>query len=280
VSSTTITIITLSLAVVALAFSIYQTRDLMTIKVSMSTRYLGRFPEYVGQIAELIDHAEHSLVIVCDVPGYSLFSNRKSWLDYERAVKNYHLKRNSYMKLVVLDATGRLARMTEQLQSAVDDWPKWLDNKRNMDNLETLLLHLPRHQIEDLLAKSASPPLVATADALASAGNLSVADRKQLSQLARSLSPASFIHLLNEQHRAVLNDAFGGIHYTEVEVDLPVYFWIADDRRAIFSIPNISAQETEHAFITSDHRLIRALTLMQERLTSQREPGVGSKANV
>lgn len=261
-----LTIVALSLAVIALALAVWQTRDMIAIRNSISTRYIGRFPEFVGQIADLIDGAEGSLVIVCDVPGYCLFSNRKAWLEYERAIKKYRLKKRARLDLIFLDQERRLARMTEQLRAAVDDWQKWVKSERNVANLEILWHHLSP---SDQLALLGQPVQVLDPKDIETDVRPPTYSRQQFPALARSISPSSFLKLLNQQHRAVLEDAFRGQPVKQVSVDLPVYYWVADDRRAIFSIPNISPQETEHAFVTNDQRLIRALLSMQERLSHQ-----------
>ena len=46
---------------------------------------------------------------------------------------------------------------------------------------------------------------------------------------------------------------------------MPIYFWIADDKTAIFSIPALSADAIEYGFTTSDKELITAFKNMKRR---------------
>jgi hypothetical protein len=46
---------------------------------------------------------------------------------------------------------------------------------------------------------------------------------------------------------------------------LPVHFWIADNREAVFTIPTYNPEPTEIAFVTQDHELIEALLKAHDR---------------
>lgn len=53
-------------------------------------------------------------------------------------------------------------------------------------------------------------------------------------------------------------------HAKEIVLHMPIYFWIADKQKAIFTIPTVG-RSFEHGFLTSDHALIQALLEMYER---------------
>ena len=50
----------------------------------------------------------------------------------------------------------------------------------------------------------------------------------------------------------------------QIVLHMPIYFWIADEQKAIFTIPTVG-RSFEHGFLTSDHALILALLEMYER---------------
>ena len=50
----------------------------------------------------------------------------------------------------------------------------------------------------------------------------------------------------------------------QIVLHMPIYFWIADKQKAIFTIPTVG-RSFEHGFLTSDHALIQALLEMYER---------------
>jgi hypothetical protein len=50
----------------------------------------------------------------------------------------------------------------------------------------------------------------------------------------------------------------------QIVLHMPIYFWIADEQKAIFTIPTVG-RSFEHGFLTSDHALIQALLEMYER---------------
>src|SRR5947207_2714352 len=73
-------LIGLAVAIVGLGFAIWQffdmrraTRELVRVKESMSTQYIGEFPAFMSKIIELIEDANSSVSVVCDVPAYGYF---------------------------------------------------------------------------------------------------------------------------------------------------------------------------------------------------------------
>ncbi len=55
------------------------TTELSRIKDSLTTRFLGHFPNYNNDIAEIIKRAKSEVVILCDVPGYGVISDPLAW---------------------------------------------------------------------------------------------------------------------------------------------------------------------------------------------------------
>jgi len=55
----------------------------------------------------------------------------------------------------------------------------------------------------------------------------------------------------------------------QLPVDMPIYFWIADDRIAVFSVPAMAGTALEYGFRTSDRALIQAFLDIRERLRNR-----------
>ena len=87
-------IVGLGLTVLGLALNLYALRStrqqadaLGVITASVSTRFIGRFPEFVPDIARLIDSAKESVSILVDLPAYGLTSNIEGWHEMEEALR-------------------------------------------------------------------------------------------------------------------------------------------------------------------------------------------------
>jgi hypothetical protein len=55
----------------------------------------------------------------------------------------------------------------------------------------------------------------------------------------------------------------------QLPVDMPIYFWIADDRIAVFSVPAMAGTALEYGFRTSDQALIQAFLDIRQRLRNR-----------
>jgi hypothetical protein len=60
--------------------------ELMKVATALPTRDIGEFPEYVDKLADMIRGAKHNIIVVCDVPCYCYFSDRKLWVKYWAAL--------------------------------------------------------------------------------------------------------------------------------------------------------------------------------------------------
>src|SRR6266404_7069084 len=90
------------LTIVALAFAWKQFRDahihtkslsnladkLGKIENALSTRSMGKYPEYVKPITSLIKRATKSICILCDYPGYCSFSDHAEYERYRTALRD------------------------------------------------------------------------------------------------------------------------------------------------------------------------------------------------
>jgi hypothetical protein len=88
------------------------------------------------------------------------------------------------------------------------------------------------------------------------------------SRRADGAEPVTFAQLYNtllDLDRGMLAQVFHN-RAAQLPIDMPRYFWVANGRTAVFSIPALSDEAQEHGFSTSDHALIQALLEIDVRL--------------
>jgi hypothetical protein len=73
----------------------------------------------------------------------------------------------------------------------------------------------------------------------------------------------ALLRLLNDVNNETIRDVFLN-RASEAVTDMPVYFWVADCREAVFAIAN-PQDGTEHGFFTSDKSLIKGLLDIRSR---------------
>ena len=201
-----------------------QIAELQTIKQSLSTRYIGVFPEYYPKIIELIEGADNKIFIICDFPCYAGFSDRKNWLRYKHALERKAAE-GKKIRLICFDETLRREVLQEQFFTANANWEEWKEIAANKMRLQALIASYPKESLEQLTK-----------------------DR--------------FLEMLEGEEKLALVDTFRKAEVTETGISMPFYFWLIDERRAIFAIAGMG--EEEHGFSTIDQQLINAFTNMKE----------------
>jgi hypothetical protein len=78
-----------------------------------------------------------------------------------------------------------------------------------------------------------------------------------------NVNEEEIIKVMNDVDSAMLKKLRGVA--IEIPGRTPIYFWIADEKKAVFSIPALSLDAVEYGFETSDHALIQALMDMTPR---------------
>ena len=78
------------------------------------------------------------------------------------------------------------------------------------------------------------------------------------------------IRALNEADEDILRQVFRK-DVVRLPIDVPIYFWIADERSAIFAIRAMTAGAFEYGFRTSDRALIQGLLDIRRRFRSKFE---------
>jgi hypothetical protein len=203
------------------------TKELEEIRKASSTRYLSAFPGYFEDIVELLRQAKESIVIFCDFPAYGSFSNRAAFLSY-RYLLEQKLEEGIPVEVTFLVREARREIAREQFSAGID----WEAKKRSPDF---------------------GPRLKAFAEA--HGWTTSVAD----------LTFDGFLELIEKEDDLMETEFLSKAHRFPIERHVPIYFWLVDGNRAIFSIASLSAKAIEHGFTTFDQKLISAFEDMRRR---------------
>lgn len=137
-SAVSLTVMGLLLTAVALVLSIVQHRQskqharrLGLISESMSTKFLGNFPDYLGPLVEVIERAEQELVVVCTIPGHGSYSAKHWHLRYRQAIEK-KIAEGVEVSLLTSTATAREQFLSEQFALAAHHWDEWYaDNEEH-----------------------------------------------------------------------------------------------------------------------------------------------------
>lgn len=205
------------------------------VKRSLSTRYIGQYPEYLSQIVALIKGAREQIVIFCDCPAYGRFSDPNGWLEYRQEIERKDRQR-VHISITCLNKKSRSQFNREQFAREMKDWDQWKQTAVAKERIKELLdYHAPSKTIE-------------------------------------TLSADGFQDLLEEADSHMLRETFARAEKRDTGSYMPVYFWIVDRDRAIFSIPSFHEETTEYGFITSDQQLISAFTEVLRRYHREESP--------
>lgn len=222
------TVVALMLSVWQLWAARAQTKQLVEIHRSVSTRYIGTFPSYLPEIAATVQDAKDELIIFCDFPAYGCFSDPSGWLRYRHAIERQLLEKKVRVDLICLSDIAR-HKMAEKYYDQ-----SWLDQKRISDSkfVEKIARYLKVCGVND------NPNTIT------------------------SLTLTK--HLETDDTEALLR-TFRGAHITQVAEYVPLYFWISDRKQAIFAFPGFADLSIEHGFATTDTKLLNAFLEVKER---------------
>lgn len=226
-AATTVTFIALALAVWQLRDARSQARSLTAIHRSLSTRYVGLFPEYLSQIADLIDSAKQSITVFCDFPAYGCFSNPEGWLLCRHAYER-KLMSGVNVTLMSLSESARRALMTKYYGI------EWFTHKNASDGEF-------RSKIEAYLAMNAG----------CIDGN--------------DVTVEQLTAMFADEDRRALAATFSRAQVVEISEYVPLYFWIVDNRQAMFAFPGYTDLSLEYGFSTTDQKLLTAFFEVVER---------------
>lgn len=218
-------ILEILLGLIALLVGAYHVYELRHVRKSISTHYLGEFPEFLPNIREIVESARHDLVIACDFPGYGDFSDPDNALKYLQALRVRQSDKKLRIEFTCLDERRRDEYMRSQFPSS--EWSNWKENEQQ------------RAQVEEFL-------------------------RLNGRSKERPQTLGELFAIMTEVDRDTLRQTFLN-NEIQTSQHMPIYFWVADCRRAVFSIATPTEKGVEHAFLTSDHSLIKAVLELRVR---------------
>jgi hypothetical protein len=198
---------------------------LKSMTKTLSTKYLGKFPDYLSEIADLLKGAKKRIDICCDFPAYGHFSNIDAFRSYEAvlAEKKGHVK----ITLICPKPTLRLHALRQQFENQFDT-----------PSFQRKLGHFLRDEGKEK---------------------------------AEAVTLEKFVHLLEKSNVDTLRRVLLHDHdMAPSDEILHLFFWLVDERVAIFSIPSRPEKASEYGFYTSDRQLIKALKEMRGRYQGKR----------
>jgi hypothetical protein len=224
--------ITLVLAVVALVLACWQawearrqTKSLLAIGDSLSTRYLGPFPEYLPALLKLFSAVKEELLICSTIPLHGVFAAPPQWLDMKQQIEQL-LSPAEHPKKIVAVFTKEAARqeyLRGQFRNELEDWNNWRAIPKNRKQLQHF------------------------------------AERCRWGNSVDELTKEEFLQLFEVSSEEELRSTFRGATLYESDERHRLNIWIADGKAAVFAFPTMTPQFVNHAFWTSDKKLIDAL---------------------
>jgi hypothetical protein len=225
-------VVALLLALIQLGQAHRQTKSLnrqgealLFVTSSLSTRYLGAFPEYLTHVARLVGNTTSELRVLVGNPLPAYFSSPARFLAYAQAIERVSLAGVS-VRMICMDHRRREERLRLQFPTSQAAWDAWLPINRS--KVEAFLRY--RYPDEDVT----------------------------------SLSHIRLLELLSETQRELLHQLFvrRSIDVREVDHLVAVQLWLADNKEAIFSIQTSSRDAMSYGLFTSDPHFVNALTSM------------------
>jgi hypothetical protein len=223
--------ITLVLAVVALALACWQawearqqTKSLRTIGGSLSTRYLGPFPDYLPDLLKLFSGVKEELLICSTIPLHGVFTSPPDWFDMKQQIEQL-LSSAEHPRIVAVftEETARQAYLRGQFHHELEDWDNWRAIPRNRKRLQHF------------------------------------AERYGWMKSIEELTKEDFLQLFEVSSQEELRSTFRGATLYESDERHRLNIWVADGKAAVFAFPTMTPQFVNHAFWTSDKKLIAAL---------------------
>lgn len=253
-----ITVVGLALAVLGIAFAIWQTResrrqanDLTRINATaeealdrleplvsgldrvahaLPTRVLGDWPSYLTDLARFVDRTERNLKILCDVPSYGIASNLAGYQIYQRAIEQCLVDGKDVSTIFLSPASRR--RLNEEFSPDEGTWG--LEYRARIDGWV------------DRLKAEGMPVERPTS-------------RAELLDILESTNVQAVERL---ESAALLGGRYGGgatLSRREADGMMPLYVWVRDGVEAVFAVAVLSEAENEIAFVTIDPGLVAAL---------------------
>ncbi|MEO1696331.1 MAG: hypothetical protein AAFU73_03480 [Planctomycetota bacterium] len=209
-----------AISISALVFTIYQVRQSGLIADSMSTKYVGVFPENMPSIVDAIGAATSSICIVADAASYGHFSDPREFQKYRSAIneavaRGVEVTVTSYKEEAFREANReQLANITNTFEdfarsASFENYRRWVPGRA------------------DEMCKGAEQ---------------------------------FFEGLIQNEQRVIREFGESGVSTQQTERHMPLYAWIADDRLAVFAfVVHEGDAGLEYSFETRDGHLIKGL---------------------
>jgi hypothetical protein len=99
-------------------------KSLSDLRGEVETHYIGRFPEFLGDIVALLNTATESITIFCDLPAYGVVSSPGAFQRYTQAIEALAANSEFEARMLHLNGKGRRASLAIQFV----DWGTSLRN--------------------------------------------------------------------------------------------------------------------------------------------------------
>lgn len=238
-TAASLTLAGLLLTIAALGLAIYQVHQakqqsrglrshearLEGIAESLSTRYVAPFPHYLPMVTEVIERAEHDILVVNANPTPAYFSAPLLWDEYRRAIAS---RIHSGVSVTLVSATEgqRLQRMHDQFGMDAPGWAAW---RRANKSLLRLFL----------------------------AQQYPTVDENQLEL-------TNFHEMLVDTQTRLASELFGPATTLETDCTMTLQAWVCDLKEAVFTIETTAENSLSHGLYTSDPKFVAALYAMAE----------------
>lgn len=208
-----------------------ETENFNRVVSSVSTRYIGKFPENMAEIETLLSNSSKSLTIVADVIGYGVFSRNDFYKKIHNILREKINAAGIDVEILVYDDSTRMEAMREQFRDV-----EWTD--------QLIQSNLPAFKkfVQERTWINAKPD---------STRVNSVSSKEELMLL---------ISELNVDLIAELENITGEKNFKLLSERQDVFIWLSDQNKAIFSYLNYGFNDQEVSFYTQDKNFIGVLT--------------------
>ena len=203
-----------------------QLKQLDDIRRALTTRFIGRFPDYFPQAVMMIERAEKEIVVVCEYPGIGIFTTPPANLRFRQALVRKQME-NIPIQITFLNSKWRRKVAEEQFSKTGDDWEEWKKGNR------TLVTQFLKNYSKGISAEQ--------------------------------LSRQDLLEILSMLDAKILSQEFDNIPYIEIDTSIPMHWFLIDGKEAIFSIASYKHRIDATGFLTSDQTIISALMEMSDR---------------
>jgi hypothetical protein len=202
------------------------------ISMHLETEYIGEFPSYLDKITDCLRQATNTILIACDVPTYASFSNYRAHMNYFATLAEVKSAGIAIKILTPVEERRRIECYTQFARTA-EQWSQLKKDPEFVKNLKALELRRGGVGID---------------------------------------SPDALVDALLSTHTTALRqlreDIAASVH--ELDMPFPIHVWIADDKRAVFTVPDHGSNSSEYGFQTKDPNFVKAITSIWQRYESNK----------